>query len=360
MEWKNIKLGGTRAAAGSGGMAAAATTAKDAGEFVSALGSGSFGMDDVLQMSFLKHNMPEKIARLKAGLDEASKQTIDHWLRRAVLLPDDRVRENYRIKKSFLESLMTERDREWGARYFRELPQYRKDFQLLFNKAWWPDSFLIHESDYWPSAFLFHHGLRLPVVDDKLKAYIDGKDFIDGGSYRGETALMLSKYYNPRRIFSFDISPKNASLYRENMWRNPELAKKCQLIMMGLGREKGTLAFADTNCVSTTVLQNGDDTAVMTDLDGFVAENNLNVGFIKTDLEGFGLEALAGMRETIIKHRPILSLAIYHNFDEFFETLPALREIVGETYTIAVAQLHPFYDINCEVAIIACPKLEST
>ncbi|MGE3956796.1 MAG: FkbM family methyltransferase [Vicinamibacterales bacterium] len=42
------------------------------------------------------------------------------------------------------------------------------------------------------------------------------------------------------------------------------------------------------------------------------------VGFIKIDIEGMELEALAGMHETIATHRPTISLAIYHEPDHLW------------------------------------------
>lgn len=48
------------------------------------------------------------------------------------------------------------------------------------------------------------------------------------------------------------------------------------------------------------------------------------VGFIKLDLEGYGVRALRGMEKTIRKDRPVLSLSIYHSPEELFETKKVL------------------------------------
>lgn len=48
------------------------------------------------------------------------------------------------------------------------------------------------------------------------------------------------------------------------------------------------------------------------------------IGFIKLDVEGYGVRALRGMEKTIQKSRPVLSLSIYHSPEELFETKKVL------------------------------------
>jgi len=104
------------------------------------------------------------------------------------------------------------------------------------------------------------------------------------------------------------------------------------------------------------VLADGCDKALLTDLDSFVLENNLKVGFIKADLEGVGLEGTLGMAETIRRDRPVLAISIYHNPKEFFEIKPALDEITkGLDYKLTIEKHFPFPGRMVEVVVFAYP-----
>ncbi|GAB7141350.1 hypothetical protein RsTz2092_13270 [Deferribacterales bacterium RsTz2092] len=63
------------------------------------------------------------------------------------------------------------------------------------------------------------------------------------------------------------------------------------------------------------------------------------------------------MTKTIQRFRPVLSLAIYHNPEEFFETKPLLEQIVkGLNYTFKI-QKHSTYPLNInETALFAYPQ----
>lgn len=48
--------------------------------------------------------------------------------------------------------------------------------------------------------------------------------------------------------------------------------------------------------------------------------NNLHVGFIKIDVEGEALNVLRGGKHTIRTQRPVISVAVYHYYDELMNT----------------------------------------
>ncbi|MDR0319324.1 MAG: FkbM family methyltransferase [Rickettsiales bacterium] len=311
-------------------------------DFMEAVGSFSYGDADIFQNYFLENNMPEKIAALKDGLDQKSKDNIDLYIRRMLVLPNKKTQQNFKIRREFVETFQTEDDRAANKAWNENLPLYKKQIAL-------------DDEDYSAATFLFRHGLGTDMADEALLQYIAGKDFIDGGAYVGDTALMLAKNYNPKRVWSFEVSAKNRARFSDTM-KNNSGSEKCVLVPTGLGESKGEMFMDDEGGAEACVMDKGGDKVSMTDLDSFVRENNLSVGFVKMDLEGFGLQALKGMKETIKKHRPVLSLAIYHNPTEFFEILPRLREICGSGYEFFVRQFNAFYDGNHEIAVFAKPK----
>jgi len=63
-----------------------------------------------------------------------------------------------------------------------------------------------------------------------------------------------------------------------------------------------------------------------TTIDALLASSVVpTVDFIKMDIEGSEVSALSGALKTLVQHRPVLSLAIYHNADEERQVAQLLR-----------------------------------
>jgi FkbM family methyltransferase len=77
-------------------------------------------------------------------------------------------------------------------------------------------------------------------------------------------------------------------------------------------------------CLDINADKNGKPIEIDT-LDNFVAENNIEVGLIKVDIEGMEQKFLAGAINTIKKQKPVLLLSIYHNANDFFEIKPLIE-----------------------------------
>ena len=71
-------------------------------------------------------------------------------------------------------------------------------------------------------------------------------------------------------------------------------------------------------------------------IDKYVQENNLNVGFIKVDVEGTEQKLLKGAIETIKSQKPFLILSIYHNPSDFYEIKPWIEKLdLGYNFKIS-------------------------
>ncbi len=90
-------------------------------------------------------------------------------------------------------------------------------------------------------------------------------------------------------------------------------------------------------------------------LDSFVREHNIQVGFIKVDIEGFEQEFLKGAKETIIAQKPAMLISIYHKASDFFEIKPMIESWkLGYTFKVvqpSAATHTPLIDtvLLCEV-----------
>ena len=293
----------------------------------------------------LTHDMREKVSALRQGLDDASNRLLDLIFSRMTIFPRGHYRLpwNYKIRETYLRSFFyTPEELDGEKTYWAELPQYNTEFPM-------------DAPEYNPDVFLYHCGLK--NKNEKLKKYINGKDFVDGGAYIGDSALFYIKRYAPRCVYSFEISKKTCMRYENTMRINSISADRYKLCRMGLSDKKSEILMHDSGGQGTSILDQGNDMVQVTDLDSFVIENNLHVGFVKCDLEGAGLEGTLGMAETIKRDRPVLNIAIYHNPKEFFEIKPALEKItVGLDYKITIERHHPLNDRMVEVVVFAYPK----
>lgn len=93
----------------------------------------------------------------------------------------------------------------------------------------------------------------------------------------------------------------------------------------------------------------------MTTIDEEVKKYKLSVGFIKMDVEGYGLHVIKGAIETIKSQRPVLSLGIYHNRDELFKIKPLLEKHLKNYVYEFKLQGFDLFDFN-EMILFAYPK----
>ena len=100
-------------------------------------------------------------------------------------------------------------------------------------------------------------------------------------------------------------------------------------VYMALGDQNNEIYIDDSNVSSGNVLniKNTGNKVQMTTLDSFVEKNNIKVGLIKTDLEGFEQPFLRGALNTIKKQKPVLIISIYHNYSDFFDIKPMIEEL---------------------------------
>lgn len=295
----------------------------------------------------LEHDMPQKLKKLYRNLDKTSISVVDNTIKRILHLPNHKNRKLFRVKIKELENEFDiSGDDEKRKTYFSEIPYYKKKYLIPADKR--------EQNDYDVEVYLYHHGLK--NAGQKIKDYIKNKDFIDAGAYIGDSMLIMQEYL-PRKTYSFELSPGNAEKFTETRRLNNLPEDKCILIKKAVSEKKGTALINDSAFQGTTLLEKGNIEIETTDIDSFVKENNLNIGFIKADVEGQIIPLIKGAKNTIQKHRPVLCLAIYHSPQEFFEAKPLLEEIVENAdYKLEIQSQCPFCDGISSIVIFAYPK----
>ena len=162
---------------------------------------------------------------------------------------------------------------------------------------------------------------------------VKNKNIIDAGGYIGDSAIVFSNYTD-KNIYSFESFLQNYNL----MLKTIELNKKNNIIPvnMALGNENKEISIysnSDTANSGLSVetkqsdINSFENRVKMVTLDSYVKENNIEVGLIKTDLEGFEQSFLKGALETMKGQKPVLIISIYHNYSDFFEIKPMIEDL---------------------------------
>jgi FkbM family methyltransferase len=178
-------------------------------------------------------------------------------------------------------------------------------------------------------AFSF---LRGQYMFDRLGVRIApaaGDVVIDAGACLGDTALAFAAAVGPAgRVLSFDPMPSHAQIFQANVARNPKLAGRIALIEAAIGTVTGEMVSFEDRGAASRPSETGQVQATTLAIDDVVRAERLDrVDFIKMDIEGGELEALAGAMDTIRRFKPKLAISAYHKIDDLLMLPAAIRAI---------------------------------
>jgi FkbM family methyltransferase len=181
----------------------------------------------------------------------------------------------------------------------------------------------LHANLYEESVFGHHHGLI--YLPEKIIKSLRNKDFLDCGAYIGDSALIFEKYYNPKKIYSFEPDEESYNSIFETIKLNN--LNKVFPIKLGVGSKDSIENFLHMSMASKITPQEGNYKIELTTVDKFVFDRNLDVGLIKMDVEGYAFEALKGAIRTIEEYKPVLLICIYHNVEEFINATKFVQDL---------------------------------
>lgn len=251
---------------------------------------------------------PDALENLEPMLcDEESVETMRLGLKRLGNLPTPEFQPSFFC---FPYGMMTEQEREDWRSHRKKYPEYAE-----LAKGDYPY--------YDPPQFFYRHGAIYldPAVTDRLA----GGVFYQCGAYCGASLIVMSQY-KPSMMYGFEPSTRNSVFLGSNVARagleNVEMYKVC------IGDQPGSAVVPDRdkdgNPCKTEV--------PVASLDHFEEKKNVKgrVAWIQADVGGMSLPVIRGAERMIKRDKPLITVAIYHNPEEFFEIVPLLREWVPE------------------------------
>lgn len=164
-----------------------------------------------------------------------------------------------------------------------------------------------------------------------LKKHMDiigGRDIIDAGAFFGDTAIPLTAF-TKGTVHAFEPDTANYQALVKNTALNG--CTNLKPINLGLFSEPRTLSVNKGNEPGSTKLSENaaDGNQIKADtesVDSYAEKNNLDIGLIKSDIEGAEKQMLEGAYRTINRCHPLLMISIYHNYDDFFKLKPWLEK----------------------------------
>lgn len=276
-----------------------------------------------------------KVKLMRQNLDPESLALFNERLMCCRRFPVTDMQRGFLYKPSFF---ISKEDKEGAKKWRRMQREIQKKYKL--------DRVL-------PEVFLYEHGLKL--LPPKALEYIRDRDFIDAGAFIGDSALVLSKY-GPRRLYCCEVSAKNIQQMRKT-FSNNGIGENIEIVQTAIGDHCGTISFHDVGGGSNSAHVEGESSSPLITIDQLAENHHMKVGVIKADIEGMGLDLVKGAVNTLKRDRPVLTLAIYHNMEEFFDVKPFI-ESLNLNYTFKLRRLHPRDDAffsNSEETLIAYP-----
>ncbi len=272
----------------------------------------------------------ENIDNLKKGLDEKSLKTLNMIFRQSEIFKDN---PGYLpLKEVFNEEELTNYQKFCDFLAIPTIHQTTPNDEYYINSNYkLPINFFASE------VFLYKHGLTTLKTLEKFKN--SNRVAIDAGAYICDSALVMRDFFtNP--IHCFEPTKENIALCQRTIELNN--LKNITLINKGISNITTTYKIQKSinqghadRLIECSVAESSSEHIETISIDEYASDNKLEIGLIKTDIEGFEPKLLEGAIQTIKKDKPILLISIYHNYHDFYKIKPWIEKLnLGYKFSI--------------------------
>ncbi|GAB7140801.1 hypothetical protein RsTz2092_07540 [Deferribacterales bacterium RsTz2092] len=157
---------------------------------------------------------------------------------------------------------------------------------------------------------------RMGTVDDGLskqyEEFMKGDIFVDGGCFDGGSSEAFIKLNpNYKKIYAFEPDPLNMSVCKSNLAKYSNI----EYLHYGLADKEKTLKFNGTGGQVGAFADDGNISVECVALDALVKEDKV---FIKLDVEGLELDAIAGAKRLLTNGSPF-AICVYHKSGDIWK-----------------------------------------
>lgn len=169
-------------------------------------------------------------------------------------------------------------------------------------------------------------------IEPDIFAPAENEIYVDVGVFDLQNSIDFSKWATKgyEKIYAFEPDP---GCYQRSLKRlkemDEEFRTKTKLIQKGLSNANSTLDFpaeykGSGNYSNTQEMISVEVVSLDSYLDG------KPVTLVKMDVEGAEMSVLLGMKDTIVHHKPRLSICVYHKHQDLLEITSYLLNLVPE------------------------------
>ena len=159
--------------------------------------------------------------------------------------------------------------------------------------------------------------------------------FVDGGAFIGDScAFLIDHGVSIDRYVAFE--PDGTNLKRLTAWLEKAPIREANIVPCGLSDTLRDLTFAGAKGPSSRLVENAPAAAEATTTIRCVAFDDVMPGiepdFIKLDIEGAEMSALAGMAKTLARAKPRLTVCLYHRPQDVWEIPTFVSQFYGRLH----------------------------
>jgi FkbM family methyltransferase len=170
--------------------------------------------------------------------------------------------------------------------------------------------------------------------------------FVDCGAYDGDTLAVFVDQTGGhfQRYIALEPEPTNLVKFEATLAGDAGLRERVTAHPYAVGARREELRFLSAGDGSG-VSADGELTVQSVALDELLADETPT--FIKMDIEGFELEALAGAQDSIRRCRPKLAICVYHRPDHLWRIPLAIHELLPDSRMTMRSYLQDGWDTVC-------------
>ncbi len=152
-----------------------------------------------------------------------------------------------------------------------------------------------------------------------------GDVVIDAGAFTGNTTTYFAQCVGARgKVYAFEPMATSFAFLQENTAHLPQV----YAVQAGISNKDGQIYIEEQNSPGASILRQGDVCIEVRTIDAFVQEQAIEkIDFLKMDIEGSEMDALAGAVHTIRKYRPKMAICVYHKPNDIFQIYQRILEI---------------------------------
>ena len=274
---------------------------------------------------------PDALKKLEPMLcDEASVQAVRLGVNRLGAFPSPEFRN---VSFYYPMGMTTDSERKDWQEHLKRFPEYAK----LANGNY---------PYFDPPQFYYRHGAIF--LDKAVTDRLEGGVFYQCGAFCGASLIAMNQY-KPAKMYAFEPSEGNTMFLQQNVARAG--LKNLEMYNVCISDQVGKAVMPDHDREGKPCKTE----APVAPLDLFEQKKSVTgrVAWIQADVNGMGLRVVRGAEKMIRRDKPLITVAIYHNPEEFFGIVPLLHEWVPEyKFMVRRCQCNPRITYS-EITLIA-------